>query len=99
MDVGASSYWSEIATVQTLDNLLMQKVITLDEYLERLPEGFVSMKQELIDKRRGINGPSAPMGGGGGTTAPMMDMNQQIPVKGGGGYGQLQRALNTTGIA
>jgi hypothetical protein len=56
------------------------------------------MKQELIDKRRGINGPSAPMGGG-GTTAPMMDMNQQIPVKGGGGYGQLQRALNTTGIA
>jgi hypothetical protein len=97
VDVGASSYWSEIATVQTLDNLLMQKVITLDEYLERLPEGFVSMKQELIDKRRGINGPSAPMGGG--TTAPMMDMNQQIPVQGGGGYGQLQRALNTTGIA
>lgn len=97
VDVGASSYWSEIATVQTLDNLLMQKVITLDEYLERLPEGFVSMKQELIDKRRGINGPSAAMGGG--TTAPMMDMNQQIPVQGGGGYGQLQRALNTTGIA
>jgi hypothetical protein len=97
VDVGASSYWSEIATVQTLDNLLMQKVITLDEYLERLPEGFVSMKQELIDKRRGINCPSAPMGGG--TTAPMMDTNQQIPVQGGGGYGQLQRALNTTGIA
>lgn len=99
VDVGASSYWSEIATVQTLDNLLMQKVITLDEYLERLPEGFVSMKQELIDKRRGINGMNGMAALGGGTSAPMIDQNQQIPVEGGGGYGQLQRALNTTGVA
>ena len=99
VDVGASSYWSEIATVQTLDNLLMQKVITLDEYLERLPEGFVSMKQELIDKRRGINGMNGMAALGSGTSAPMIDQNQQIPVEGGGGYGQLQRALNTTGVA
>lgn len=99
VDVGASSYWSEIATVQTLDNLLMQKVISLDEYLERLPEGFVSMKQELIDKRRGINGMNGMAALGGGTSAPMIDQNQQIPVEGGGGYGQLQRALNTTGVA
>lgn len=99
VDVGASSYWSEIATVQTLDNLLMQKVISLDEYLERLPEGFVSMKQELIDKRRGINGMNSMGAIGGGATAPMIDQNQQIPVEGGGGYGQLQRALNTTGVA
>ena len=99
VDVGASSYWSEIATVQTLDNLLMQKVITLDEYLERLPEGFVSMKQELIDKRRGINGMNGMAAMGSGTSAPMIDQNQQIPVEGGGGYGQLQRALNTTGVA
>ena len=99
VDVGASSYWSEIATVQTLDNLLMQKVITLDEYLERLPEGFVSMKQELIDKRRGINGMNSMGAMGSGTSAPMIDQNHQIPVEGGGGYGQLQRALNTTGVA
>ena len=99
VDVGASSYWSEIATVQTLDNLLMQKVITLDEYLERIPEGFVSMKQELIDKRRGINGMNGMGAMGSGTSAPMIDQNQQIPVEGGGGYGQLQRALNTTGVA
>ena len=99
VDVGASSYWSEIATVQTLDNLLMQKVITLDEYLERIPEGFVSMKQELIDKRRGLNGMNASGSMGGGVTAPMVNQNQQIPVEGGGGYGQLQRALNTTGVA
>lgn len=95
VDVGASSYWSEITTTQTLDNLLMQKVITLDEYLERLPDGFVTMKQELIDKRRGTGGNNAASTG---SSAPMIDTNQQIPIEGGGGYGELQRALNTTGV-
>lgn len=94
LDVGASSYWSEIAAVQTLDNLLMQKVISLDEYLERMPEGYISKKQELIDKRRGMNAAqtAAP-------SAPMIDTNQPIPVEGGQGYGALQRAVNTTGVA
>ncbi len=50
LDVGASSYWSEIAAVQTLDNLLAQDKITLDEYLERIPDGYISKKQELIEK-------------------------------------------------
>lgn len=94
LDVGASSYWSEITTVQTLDNLLMQGKINLDDYLERIPDGYVSKKQELIDKIRGVN--ANPMGGP--TTAPLLDMNSQIPVEGGQGYGQLQRALNTTGV-
>ena len=98
LDVGASSYWSEIAAVQTLDNLLMQNKITLDDYLERIPEGYVSKKQELIDKLRGVQMSGGP-GMGGGATAPILDMNQQIPVEGGGGYGQLQRAVNTTGMA
>ena len=97
LDVGASSYWSEIATVQTLDNLLMQNKLNLDDYLERIPDGYVSKKQELIDKIRGAQMPG--MGGGGGTTAPLLDMNQPIPVEGGQGYGQLQRALNSTGMA
>lgn len=96
LDVGASSYWSEIAAVQTLDNLLMQKVISLDEYLERMPEGYISKKQELIDKRRGL---SAMQPGPGAPTAPMIDTNQPIPVEGGQGYGALQRAVNTTGVA
>ena len=94
LDVGASSYWSEIAAVQTLDNLLMQNKINLDDYLERIPEGYVSKKQELIDKIRGAQMSSM----GGGASAPLLDMNQQIPVEGGKGYGELQRALNTTGV-
>ena len=58
----------------------------------------MSMKQELIDKRRGLNGMNAMANAGGGATDPMVNQNQQIPVEGGGGYGQLQRALNTTGV-
>ena len=98
LDVGASSYWSEIAAVQTLDNLLMQNKINLDDYLERIPDGYVSKKQELIDKLRGTQ-MMPGMDAGGGATAPLLSMNQQIPVEGGQGYGQLQRALNTTGMA
>lgn len=50
LDVGASSYWSEIASMQTLDNLLMQGQIDIVDYLERLPDGYVMKKQELIEK-------------------------------------------------
>lgn len=50
LDVGASSYWSEIASMQTLDNLLMNNQISLIDYLERVPAGYISKKQELVDK-------------------------------------------------
>lgn len=53
LDVGASSYWSEIASMQTLDNLMMRGKIDLIDYLERVPEGYIVKKQELIDKIRG----------------------------------------------
>jgi hypothetical protein len=93
LDVGASAYWSEIASVQTLDNLLMNGKINVDDYLERIPEGYVSKKQELIDKLRGSMTPANTGSGG-----PLLDQNQQIPVEGGSGYGALQRALNETGV-
>jgi hypothetical protein len=49
VDVGASSYWSEIASMQTLDNLLLQGQIPIEEYLKRVPAGYIPKKQELID--------------------------------------------------
>ena len=52
LDVGASSYYSEIASMQTLDNLLQQGLIGLDDYLERVPDSYVPGKQALIDKMR-----------------------------------------------
>ena len=94
LDVGASSYWSEITTVQTLDNLLMQGKIELVDYLERIPEGYVSKKQELIDKLKGMQAQMA----GQQSASPVMGQGPEVPVEGGSGYGQLQRALNKTGV-
>lgn len=94
LDVGASSYWSEITTVQTLDNLLMQGKIELVDYLERIPEGYVSKKQELIDKLQGMQAQMA----GQQSNSPVMGQGTEIPVEGGSGYGQLQRELNETGV-
>lgn len=49
-DVGESSYWSEIASIQTLDRLLEGGYLEIADYLERIPDGYIPRKQELIDK-------------------------------------------------
>ncbi|WHY76072.1 hypothetical protein QNH20_18340 [Neobacillus sp. WH10] len=49
-DVGESSYWSEIASLQTLDSLLDREKIEFVDYLERVPEEYIPQKQELISK-------------------------------------------------
>ncbi|MBU5449185.1 hypothetical protein [Acetivibrio sp. MSJd-27] len=48
IEVGASSQFSEITTVQTLDNLLANGIITPEEYLERLPSGYVPKREEVM---------------------------------------------------
>lgn len=48
LDVGGSAYWSLISQMQTLDNLLGAGHITIIDYLKRLPNGFISNQQELI---------------------------------------------------
>lgn len=47
LDVGASSYYSEIASIQTLDQLLVNGKITTSQYLERLPDGYIPDKAGL----------------------------------------------------
>lgn len=64
-DVGASSYWSELASVETLDNLFEKGAIDIIEYLEALPDGYISNKQDLIDKikeRLMVTAPPPPPG-------------------------------------
>lgn len=48
IDVGETSYWSEISTLQTLDNLLQSERINFLQYLERIPNELVPRKAELI---------------------------------------------------
>ena len=57
VDVGATTYYSEIAMVQTLDNLRRDGTLSVIEYLERMPDKLITRKQELIDdlkKREGV---------------------------------------------
>ncbi len=59
VDVGATTYYSEIAMVQTLDNLRRDGTLSVIEYLERMPDKLITRKQELIDdlkKREGVIG-------------------------------------------
>lgn len=80
LDVGASAYWSEIASVQTLDNLLQLGLIDVVDYLERVPEGYVIKKQELIDKLKTkmaqmpMQPEPQPQGGG---VSPEVDIGTQ----------------------
>lgn len=49
LDVGGSAYWSEIAQLNTLDRLLTTGKISVVDYLERLPNGYVSDQAGLIN--------------------------------------------------
>jgi hypothetical protein len=53
VDIGASSHWSEITSIQTMDNLLMNKHINFAQYLERLPNGVIPMKDKLLQEIAG----------------------------------------------
>ena len=93
LDVGASSYWSEIASQQTLDNLLMQNKIDLVDYLERIPNGYITKKTELIEKLKSMQTAMQQQ-----TPEAPLSTESQIPLPDGRGYGALQRAINETGV-
>ena len=96
IDVGTSSYWSEIATMQTMDNLLMNRFITLKQYMERVPAGYMPKQQELIDELKMQSGmPPAPPQGTGMSTETTSSAD--IAPEGGPGNGSLQRAINREG--
>ena len=50
VNVGATTYFSEIAMVQTLDNLRRDGVLDMIQYLERVPERLIPMRDQLIDE-------------------------------------------------
>lgn len=96
-DVGASSYWSEMANVQTLENLLMNDRIDVIDFLERLPSGYLVKKQELIEKLKAKSMLPPAGAPNSGTGMSMETTSNQIPAQGGSGNGALQRALNREG--
>ena len=49
-DVGATSQFSEIAMVQTLDNLRANGTLDVIQYLERIPDKLIPKRAELIEE-------------------------------------------------
>ena len=74
-DVGASTYWSRIAVVQTLDNLKRDGVLDIIDYLERMPEEYIPLKDDLIEKYKQLQMQQGAM------------MGQQPQQSGGPGAG------------
>lgn len=97
-DVGASSYWSEMANVQTLENLLMNDRIDTIDFLERLPSGYLVKKQELIEKLKAKTMLPPTGGANTGTGMSMETTSQNMPINPGSGNASLQRALNREGV-
>lgn len=105
LDVGASSYYSEIASIQTLDNLLQLNRITTVQYLERIPDGYIPSRRELIAELKQQEqaqmqaqgamqqqaGQQLPQG------EPVAADEQKPEIPQGGGYSALQRKVNETG--
>jgi hypothetical protein len=91
LDVGGSAYWSEIAQMQTLDNLLMQQQIDIVDYLERVPSGYIINQQDLIDKLKAKRDADAM------PPVPAGVEPEVATLAGGSGYGTLQRKINETG--
>ena len=105
LDVGASSYYSEIASIQTLDNLLKMNKISVIQYLERIPDGYVPGRRDLIlelkeQEKQAMQMQAAMLPGGGqqipnGENVAGEQAKPDIPT--GGGYSALQREVNETG--
>ena len=112
LDVGASTYYSEIAATQTLDNLLVNGHIDIIDYLERVPDDRIPGRRALLEKKikerdaaqQMAQMPQMPPAAGSMEALPGMpqegaiqDLGIKPEVPAGRGYGNLQRTINKTG--
>lgn len=106
VNAGATNYFSEIAMVQTLDNLRRDGVLGIIEYLERMPDKLIPRKAELMEtlKQSMAQTAAAPMPAGGsaasmsGGASPTVDgplsadkVLSQLPAGIQGRYSTLPR--------
>ena len=93
-DVGATSQFSEIAMVQTLDNLRANGTLDVIQYLERIPDKLIPKRAELIEELKtrmgmqaeqlAMQGQSAQNGAAAGAAAAaQMLMAEGGPTVGG----------------
>lgn len=80
VNAGATNYFSEIATVQTLDNLRRDGVLEIIDYLERIPDKLIPRKEELVEslKQRMAQMQAAPVAAGGSAVAMSGGANPSV---------------------
>lgn len=87
IDVGATTYFSEIAMTQTLDNLRKDGTLDVIQYLERIPDKLIPKKQELINELKGriADGTQANAAAGAAIPEPgsPVSADAAAPVQGG----------------
>jgi len=104
IDVGGSTYYSEIAAIQTLDRLWQAKGISTLQYLERIPDSYMPGRRALISELKqqeamqqaqmqAMSMQAQPPAGG-EEEAIMGGYGQEPEITGGRGYGAMQRAIN-----
>lgn len=105
LEAGASSYYSEIAAMQTLDNLLKAGHITPVQYLERIPDGYVPGRRKLISELSAKEAGAAPPMAAGGkmgdmAAAPLPGMGTApaLPGLAGAGMPPAAPGMNGAGV-
>ena len=83
VDVGATTYFSEIAMTQTLDNLRHDGTLDVIQYLERIPDKLIPKKQALIDELKGRIAEGKQANAAAGAALPEPGSPLQGPNSGG----------------
>ena len=76
VDIGAGSRYSEIERLRTLDNLFSSKTISAVQYIDRIPDRYISEKEKLLEE---IKAASAYMPG---TPPNETNPNEELAVTG-----------------
>lgn len=72
VDIGPSTYWSELMQVETLDNLFEKGVIQdAETYLENVPDAYIRNRRKILDKLRARSATTS-MGGMGNEAVPQV---------------------------
>lgn len=83
IDVGATTYFSEIAMTQTLDNLRKDGTLDVIQYLERIPDKLIPRKQDLINELKGRIAEGTQANAAAGAAIP--EPGSPVSMQGGAG--------------
>ena len=82
IDIGGSSYWSELTEVKTLDNLFLKEMISGIDYIDLMPENLMPHKQKALANLKAREAQAAM---GGNPEQQMMDaamgMEEAMPLR------------------